>query len=419
MADEWMTTAQAAKRLGVKPETLYAYVSRGLLASRPTGQGRRASLYNRAEVERLAGRARRGGRAGALEVLVDSGLTLLDPDGHLFYRGWDATEAAGVASYERVAEWLWTGFDREEPPGWHCASPALEAARACTDDLADSIGPVDRMRVACPAVATTDPFRNDRRPDAVAGVGRSLVAALVESLPSQGEVDRRAPTNLLLPGGSTRKDSIAARLWPKLTTRRATSAEVGVLNSALVLLADHELAASTLAARIAASTWADPYLVVQAGLAVVGGPLHGASSEATRVLFAQIGDGMPAPEAIGSLLRTGSAVPGLGHAVYRSADPRAVALLAALSEARPPAKAWSAVTQVLEVTAQRGLAFPNVDLALGAVCYCLNMSPGAGEAIFALARIAGWLAHAIEEYPHRLRFRPRAVYTGPDPNRRA
>jgi citrate synthase len=414
-----LTTSQAAKRLGVKPETLYAYVSRGLLTSRPSGESRRGSVYSRTEVERLAGRVRRGGRAGALEVLVDSGLTLLDPDGHLYYRGWDATDAARVASYERVAEWLWTGFDRQEPPAWQCAPEALEAARASTANLAESAGPVDRMRVACAAVATTDPFRNDRRPDAVAGVGRSLTAALVESLPNQGGAGRRGPAALLLPDRSTLRDSIAARLWPKLTARRSSSADIGVLNTALVLLADHELAASTLAARVAASTWADPYLVVQTGLAVVGGPLHGASSEATRSLFAKIGDGTPAAEAIGSLLRTGSAVPGLGHAVYRSSDPRAVALLDALCRARPPAKAWKAVTQVLEVTAERGLAFPNVDLALGAVCYCLNLSQGAGEAIFSVARTAGWLAHAIEEYPHRLRFRPRAVYTGPGPTRPA
>jgi len=102
--EEFLTAAQAASRLGVRPQTLYAYVSRGLLHSHPApGAGGRASRYARAEVDRLAGRARRGGRAGGLELLVDTSLTLLDPAGRLYYRGWDVMDAARTASYERVA----------------------------------------------------------------------------------------------------------------------------------------------------------------------------------------------------------------------------------------------------------------------------------------------------------------------------
>src|SRR5579875_4098739 len=102
--DQWLSAAQAADRLGVRPQTLYAYVSRGLLRSHPVPGPGRASRYERAEVERLAARTRPpGGRAGALEVVIDTGLTLLDPAGHLYYRGWDATSACRTASYERVA----------------------------------------------------------------------------------------------------------------------------------------------------------------------------------------------------------------------------------------------------------------------------------------------------------------------------
>jgi citrate synthase len=121
-AEDWLSAEQAAHRLGVKPQTLYAYVSRGLLQSHPVSGPGRSSRYARPEVERLAERRRSGGRAGGLELLVDTELTLLDPSGHLYFRGWDAIEAAGVASYERVAEWLWSGEDRGEPPAW-VASP--------------------------------------------------------------------------------------------------------------------------------------------------------------------------------------------------------------------------------------------------------------------------------------------------------
>src|SRR3954447_24697061 len=99
-----LTTEQAARRLGVKRETLYAYVSRGQL-TRHAAPGGRRSLFARAEVERLAARARRGGRAGALEVIVDTELTLLDPSGALYYRGRDVTQLARESTYEDVAEW--------------------------------------------------------------------------------------------------------------------------------------------------------------------------------------------------------------------------------------------------------------------------------------------------------------------------
>src|SRR3954470_6534764 len=110
-----LTTAEAARRLGVKPETLYAYVSRGQLTRHTAPGAVRRSLFARAEVERLAAHARRGGRAGALEVIVDTELTLLDPAGALYYRGHDATRLARESTYEAVAELLWGGKEAAAP----------------------------------------------------------------------------------------------------------------------------------------------------------------------------------------------------------------------------------------------------------------------------------------------------------------
>src|SRR6266851_7362221 len=143
-AKNWLSAEQASHRLGVKPQTLYAYVSRGLLQSHPVSGPGRSSRYARAEVERLAERRRSGGRAGGLELLVDTELTLLDPSGRLYFRGWDAIEAAGVASYERVAEWLWSGEDRSEPPAWVASPEAVAVAEAATAALPAAAGPVDR-----------------------------------------------------------------------------------------------------------------------------------------------------------------------------------------------------------------------------------------------------------------------------------
>jgi citrate synthase len=382
----------------VKPETLYAYVSRGLVRSERV-PGTRRSRFLRADVERLGARRRAGGRAGGLEVIVETDLTLLDPTGALYYRGWNVADAvAAGATFEEVAGWLWSG-DRSRP-GFDAPPAMLAVARRVTDALSDQPR-MDRMRAVVAASRHTDPLRDDRRPEAVALTGRALVGTLVESLPVVGGA---AP-----PPGS----SVARRLWARLSPRRATAPLVRLLDTALVLLADHELAASTLAARITASTWADPYLVVEAGLAALGGPLHGGASGGARRLIAEVDGGTAsAAEAIGRRLRDEQLIPGFGHRIYQERDPRAEILLGALAGA---GCRLDAEDDLLATMRSRGLPFPNVDFAVASLAERHDMVDGAGELIFAVARTVGWLAHAIEEYPHRLRFRGRATYTGPPP----
>ena len=115
---------------------------------------------------------------------------------------------------------------------------------------------------------------------------------------------------------------------------------------------------------------------------------------------------------LGERLAAGEALPGFGHAVYRRRDPRADALLALLRAARPDPARVAVLDAVLAAAGRHDGPAPNVDLALGALSDCLGLAPGAAEAVFAVARTAGLVAHALEEYPHRLRFRARARYTG-------
>lgn len=395
MADTWVSTAEAAALLAVKPETLYAYVSRGLLRSERV-PGDRRSRYLRADVERLAGRQRSGGRAGGLEIIVETELTLLDPAGRLFYRGWDAVDAARDATFEEVAQWLWTG--ERTAVSFEAPESVLRIARRVAASLGDARA-TDRVRAVLPAIRGVDPLRHDRRPVAVATTAHTIIAAMLEAIP--------------LAQDATSSPSVAARLWTRLSPRRPTAANVRLLDAALMLLADHELAASTFAARVAASTWADPYLVVLAGLATLGGPLHGGASEQARALVREIAQGRPAAEAVGARLAEGQLIPGFGHRVYVARDPRADVLLDLLPTSRSPAS--RAGVALRETMAGRGLPFPNVDVALAVLAETYDMVDGAGQLIFAISRTAGWLAHAIEEYEHRLRFRPRAAYVGAPP----
>jgi citrate synthase len=181
---------------------------------------------------------------------------------------------------------------------------------------------------------------------------------------------------------------------------------VAALNAALILLADHELAASTFAARVAASAWAGPYRVILAGLGPLGGSLHGGAGLEVEAMFDEVAAGAD-PGAVLDTRIASAGVPGFGHHVYRDRDPRADHLLERLDLA--------AATALLTAAAERGLPAPNVDFALAALVKAHGLSSGSSPTIFTVARIAGIVAHALEEYEHQLRFRPRASYVGPTP----
>jgi citrate synthase len=398
-----LSTAEAAARLGVKPATLYAYVSRGLLGRERSADGR-TSTFDPAEIDRLArpGRARRG-RRPATDLVVPSALTAI-AQGQPWYRGLAATDLAATRTFEEVAEWLWTA--RFPVPlaaaPWRAGEAALDAGRRAQAALPSTALPLERIRVIAAALAAGDELRLELRPAAVTAAARSLIAGLVDCLPHPGP-----PAAV---GGS-----IAGRLWGGLSTLDPEPDLVGVLDAALVLLADHELAASTVAARVAASVRADPYAVVSAGLATVSGTLHGGASLGIEALLDEIDRPELAATVVGDRLRRGERLRGFGHRLYPDGDPRAGFLLARLRATAAGSPRMAVVDALLEATSRRGLPEPNVDLALAALAHVTAMTRGAAEAIFAVARTAGWVAHALEEYDRNTPIRPRAVYTGPAP----
>ena len=397
MAD-FLTAAEAARRLGVKPATLYAYVSRGVLSRGKAADGR-ASLFSADEVERLARRGRPRRPAGAADITVQSAITEIAGD-RLRFRGLDATRLAVSRSFEDVAELLWTGDlpaqSAREP--WQARPAALVAGRAAQAALPAGTLPLERLQVIVPAMAATDPLRLQLDQSAVLAAGRSIVAGMVECLPSAVTASAGEP--------------IAGRLWARLCDRPASPGLLRAMSAALVLLADHELAASTLAARAAASVRADPYAVVGTGLGAVSGALHGGASLGAEALVAAAGSPDDVPQVVAELLRRGEKVPGFGHFVYRGGDPRAVVVLDLVRQAAPKSGQLAVAEAVLAEVRQKSLPEPNVDFAIATLARVAGMVRGAGEAIFAVARVAGWIAHALEAYAGDAPLRPRAVYTG-------
>ncbi|MEV6110830.1 citrate synthase [Streptomyces sp. NPDC051940] len=406
--DERLSTRQAAERLGVKPETVYAYVSRGLLTSRKSTGGR-GSTFDPKEVEALARRHSRphaASPAGAETgtpgtTAVRTGITFIDRDRY-YYRGVDALTLAETYPYEEAADWLWTG---RITPGLRFTAPdeLLAATSAAVAALPSHASPVDRLRAVAVAAAAADPLRFDLSTEAVHGTARSLIAAFSGSLPIAGRTHRTdAP--------------VARRLWARLTPAAPEPAAVRCLDTALVLLIDHDLAASTLAARVAASARANPYAVVSTGLSALDGPLHGAASGlAHRMLLDVLERGSAAP-VVSEHFRAGRRIPGLGHRLYPGEDPRAGLLFTLLDEVPGARRALDAAQEVVEISARHTPLHANVDLALAVLSASAGMPAEAGETVFAVARTAGWIAHALEEYEERpLRMRPSGLYTGPRP----
>ena len=411
MAD-YLTAAEAARRLGVKPATLYAYVSRGVL-SRVRAQDGRTSLFGAEEVERLARRGRPRRPAGVADITVESAITEITGDS-LRFRGLDATRLAVSRTFEEVAELLWTG---EFPSGreagrepWRARPAALAAGRAAQAALPAGTLPLERLQVIVPAMATTDPLRLQLDRPAVIAAGQNIIAGMVDCLP--GDVTSAAG------------EPVAGRLWSRLCAGnepgngpghgqgRPAPGLMRALSAALVLLADHELAASTLAARAAASVRADPYAVVGTGLGAMSGALHGGASLGAETLMAAARGPEDVPRVVAELLRRGEKVPGFGHFVYRGGDPRAILLLDLVRRVAPKSRQLAVADAVFAEVRHKSLPEPNIDFAIATLVRVAGMVRGAGEAIFAVARTAGWIAHALEAYSGPGPLRPRAVYTG-------
>jgi citrate synthase len=394
---QFLDTAEAARRLGVKPATLYAYVSRGLLR-RHRDPATRRSMFRPEEIDALRRQSHPPRPAGD-EVTFESAITVLGVD-RPYYRGVDALTLAGSARYEDVAEWLWSGTDAAVDGGWRCLDQAVRTAARAQATLPSNALPLDRLQLIVPALAVTDPLRFTVEPAAVIATARTLIAGMVDALGA-----RRKATD----------EPIALRLWRALTPEAPAPALLRALEAALVLLADHELAASTVAARVAASVRADPYAVVSAALGVLSGPMHGGASLGVERMLADMTDPSDASVVIGERLRRGERIPGAGHTVYLHGDGRASALFDLLGQAGRRHPKFLASQAIVTELHQRELPEPNIDMAVATLTSMAGMGAGSGEAIFAVARTAGWLAHALEEYQRRSPLRPRAVYVGPVP----
>jgi citrate synthase len=399
MANDWMTAEQAAQTLGVARTTLYAYVSRGLVRSAPAS-GTSQSRYRRHEIERLAlerARARKPALVARASLdwgrpVLSSELTLIDA-GRLFYRGRDAIEFARQATLEDAAALLLgcdpAEFDAGAPPRVDPATlrvlAGLDPVAACTAGFAwlHGVDEADASHVTASRCAR---------------LLRLMTTVVTQRVPT------RAAAHLQL-----------ARAW-KLDVHGSE-----LVRQALVLCADHELNASSFAARCVASTGAGLGACVTAGLAALSGTRHCGVTTAIESLWGRsltirrtaaaldhLVDESLAAAGVGTAGVPGQSVPGFGHPLYPDGDPRARALLAGLPRSHRNERLIAAVFERLGQQ-------PSVDYALVALRRSLGLPEGGAYRVFALGRTVGWLAHAVEQGRSDALIRPRAAYVGERP----
>lgn len=381
--DDWIDAARACALLGVRPQTLYAYVSRGRLAARPDPADPRRSLYRAADLDALNIRKRRSRKvrevaAGAIdwgEPVLESAITAV-VRGRLYYRGRDAVALAEAETLESVARLLRGGEgaalrrdERPAPP----RDPGLKG----------------RLFAALAARAAAEPPALGRSTHALAMEAATLLDVVADAV-------------------CGRRESGAIHTRIALAWGQGPGGQgADLIRRALILVADHELNASAFAARVAAGTGASLAACALSGLGALSGPRHGTAGQAAALFLDDAARAGP-DAAIAQRLAEGRPIPGFGHPLYPDRDPRADALLDRLPGGlRTPALEAA-------VARETGLA-PNIDFALATLSRSLALPEDAIFGLFAVARTAGWIAHAIEQGASDRLIRPRARYVGPEP----
>jgi citrate synthase len=355
-----------------------------------------------------------------LEDIVATHSRICDLDGKLgklTYFGVDIHDLAEHSSFEETSYLLWHGVlptkaQLEETKKQLCAHRALPAqVLELMRLLPPTTSPMDVLRTSVSALSAFDPDPENKTTAENELRAIRLTAVLPTIVTSWEHLRNGREPVAPLPD-----QSHATNFLYMLTGKQPDDYSVHVLDLALVLHADHELNASTFAARVTAGTLADMYASITAAISALSGPLHGGANEQVIRMLLKIGEADRASEYVRNALASKQRIMGFGHRVYRTEDPRATHLRAMSKELgeRQHDTRWYDISQVIEQTVKevKGLN-ANVDFYSASVYYMMGFPIDLDTPIFASSRIAGWTAHVLEQYANNRLIRPRAEYNGP------
>jgi citrate synthase len=355
-------------------------------------------------------------------VAAPSSICFIDGEqGILNYSGYNIHQLAEHSTFEEVVYLLWNGRlpKRRELDELNSALAANRKLPveliALIKSFPRDVVPMDALRTAISALAFYDPDRNDNSLEANRRKAIRLTAQFASVVAA---IDRIRHGQL--PLDPDPKLSHAANFLYLLNGKEPLDVEARAFDIALILHADHEFNASTFAARVTAGTLADLYASITSAIGALSGPLHGGANEQVMRMLIEIGSVEKVDNYIKQKLAAGEKIMGIGHAVYRTEDPRATHLRKMSKEIgkRQGDSKWFDMSQriedlvVKEMTSKQKPIRPNVDFYSASTYYMLGIPIDLYTPIFAVSRISGWTAHVLEQYANNKLIRPRSEYTG-------
>jgi citrate synthase len=337
--------------------------------------------------------------------------------GRLVYRGYEIADLVEQVTFEETAFLLWENRlpNRSELAQLksQLASNASPPAHtmAILKALPSETEPMDALRTAVSSLSGGDPDLTSNEPDA----NRRKAVRITAQLPAlvAGFHRLRNGQKPVKPDGGL---SVAANFLYMLTGKKPHETLGRVLDAALVLHAEHGFNASTFAARVTAATLADMHAAVTAAIAALKGPLHGGANQEVMELLLECGSADAAEKRIRSMLAAGTKIPGFGHRVYRTFDPRAAFLRKMskqLGEAAGNTKWYEMSERLIPIVKELKNKDPNVDFFSASAYYTMGIPIDLYTPIFAIARVAGWTAHIMEQHSNNRIIRPQDDYRGP------
>jgi citrate synthase len=357
-------------------------------------------------------------KAGLEDVIAANSAIcdIIGPEGKLTYRGIDIHDLARHSSFEETTYLLWFGHlpTREELQRF---SAELASHRAIPSEVLELMrgfprqsAPMDVLRTTISALAFYDSSAHD--PSTDANVAKAIrVTAQVATVVASWEQIRHGRE----PSAPQHEGSHAHNFLLMLLGREPDPVHVRALDLALILHADHELNASTFAARVTAATLADMYASVVSAIGALSGPLHGGANEQVIKLLQKIGEPSRAEAYITELLDAQKKISGFGHRVYRTEDPRATHLRRMskeLGEKAGDLRLYEISRRVEEVMMQKKHLYANVDFYSASCYFTMGIPIDLFTPVFAASRMSGWTAHILEQYADNRLIRPRAEYIG-------
>jgi citrate synthase len=358
-------------------------------------------------------------KTGGLEgvVATQSGICFIDGGkGRLIYRGYEIGDLVEHASFEETAFLLWDGklptrSELSTLKSQLSASMTLPRhSQEILRSLPKQMQPMDALRTVVSSLGALDPDLESNDPEADRRKAVRITAQLPTIITSFHRL--REGNQPIEPDPSL---SLAGNFLYMLNGKKPHQTLERVMDAALILHAEHGMNASTFAARVTAATLADMHAAITAACAALKGPLHGGANQDVMEMLLKAGDVNAAEKTVREMLNSGKKVPGFGHRVYRTFDPRATFLKKMskqLGEAAGNTKWYEMSERLIPIVKQMKNKDPNVDFFSASAYYTMGIPLDLFTPIFAIARVTGWSAHVMEQHANNRIIRPTDDYTG-------